>query len=132
MPDYETTLNTPIQLGDALPADHLARFVVDIISQLDLSKIYAGYAERGGEAIAPAFLRSDLALAQGRLNLAVGRSGARRPGQTLSRRRTRRCRVGRPSPPAALGSVTSRNQSDQSETRETPKLGVGKLHPWRL
>src|SRR3972149_2362746 len=53
MPDYETTLSTPIQLGDALVADHLARFVVDIISQLDLSKIYAGYAERGGEAIAP-------------------------------------------------------------------------------
>jgi len=45
MPDYETTLSTPIRLGDALPADHLARFVVDIISQLDLSKIYAGYAE---------------------------------------------------------------------------------------
>ncbi|MHB8779665.1 MAG: hypothetical protein ACYC6R_18185 [Anaerolineales bacterium] len=51
-PNYEATLNTPIQLGDALPADHLARFVVDIISQLDLSKIYAGYAERGGEASA--------------------------------------------------------------------------------
>jgi len=56
MPDYETTLNTPIQLGDALPAEHLARFVVEIISQLDLSKIYAGYAERGGEAIAPEVL----------------------------------------------------------------------------
>lgn len=56
MPDYESTLNTPIQLGDALAADHLARFVVDIISQLDLSKIYAGYAERGGEAIAPEVL----------------------------------------------------------------------------
>jgi len=56
MPDYETTLNTPIQLGDALGTDHLARFVVDIISQLDLSKIYAGYAERGGEAIAPEVL----------------------------------------------------------------------------
>jgi transposase len=55
-PDYEGTLNTPIQLGDALGADHLARFVVDIISQLDLSKIYAGYAERGGEAIAPEVL----------------------------------------------------------------------------
>ena len=55
-PDYETTLSTPIQLGDALPAGHLARFVVDIISQLDLSKIYAGYAERGGEAIAPEVL----------------------------------------------------------------------------
>ena len=56
MPDYEATLSTPIQLGDALPADHLARFVVEIISQLDLSKIYAGYAERGGEAIAPEVL----------------------------------------------------------------------------
>jgi transposase len=56
MPDYETTLHTPIQLGDALPADHLARFVVEIISQLDLSKMYAGYAERGGEAIAPEVL----------------------------------------------------------------------------
>ena len=55
-PDYEATLNTPIRLGDALPAEHLARFVVDIISQLDLSKIYAGYAERGGEAIAPEVL----------------------------------------------------------------------------
>lgn len=56
MPDYETILSTPIQLGEALGADHLARFVVDIISELDLSKIYAGYAERGGEAIAPEVL----------------------------------------------------------------------------
>ena len=55
-PDYEATLSTPIQLGDALPPDHLARFVVDMISQIDLSKIYAGYAERGGEAIAPEVL----------------------------------------------------------------------------
>jgi len=55
-PDYEGTLSTPILLGEALPGDHLARFVVDIISQLDLSKIYAGYAERGGEAIAPEVL----------------------------------------------------------------------------
>ncbi len=55
-PDYEATLSTPILLGEALPADHLARFVVDIISQLDLSRIYAGYAERGGEAIAPEVL----------------------------------------------------------------------------
>ena len=52
-PDYEATLNTPILLKDALSEDHLARFVVDIISQLDLSKIYTRYAERGGEAIAP-------------------------------------------------------------------------------
>jgi transposase len=55
-PDYEATLSTPILLGDALAADHLVRFVVDILSQLDMSKIYAGYAERGGEAIAPEVL----------------------------------------------------------------------------
>jgi transposase len=52
-PDYEATLNAPISLREALPAQHLARFVVDIVAQLDLSKIYAGYAEQGGEAIAP-------------------------------------------------------------------------------
>lgn len=52
-PDYEATLKTPIVLDDALPGNHLARFVVDIIGQLNLKKIYAGYAERGGEAIAP-------------------------------------------------------------------------------
>ncbi len=51
--DYEATLKTPIVLEEALPVNHLARFVVDIIVQLDLSKIYAGYAEQGGEAIAP-------------------------------------------------------------------------------
>jgi len=52
-PDYEATLNAPISLREAVPAQHLARFVVDIVAQLDLSKIYAGYAEQGGEATAP-------------------------------------------------------------------------------
>lgn len=52
-PDYEATLKTSISLGDALPANHLARFVVDIVGQLDLSTIYSRYAIRGGEAIAP-------------------------------------------------------------------------------
>ena len=52
-PDYEAALNAPIILREALPAQHLARFVVDIVAQLDLGKIYAGYAEQGGEAIAP-------------------------------------------------------------------------------
>jgi transposase len=55
-PDYETTLNAPIRLGDALPIYHLARFVVDIVSQLDLSRIYAGYKELGGVPIAPEVL----------------------------------------------------------------------------
>jgi transposase len=34
----------------------LARFIVDVIAQLDLSAIYAHYGPRGGEAIAPDML----------------------------------------------------------------------------
>lgn len=55
-PDYPGTSNAPISLGDAIPANHLARFVVDIVAQLDLSTIYVRYAVRGGEAIAPEVL----------------------------------------------------------------------------
>ncbi len=55
-PDYEATLNQTISLREALPPNHLARFVVDVISQLDLSPIYARYAAVGGEAIAPEIL----------------------------------------------------------------------------
>jgi transposase len=55
-PDYEATLNSIIRLGEALPSNHLARFVVDVIGQLDLSSIYARYAPVGGEAIAPEIL----------------------------------------------------------------------------
>ena len=54
--NYEETLKQTIQLGDALPPDHLVRFVVDIMSQLDLSRIYRQYAPVGGEAIAPEIL----------------------------------------------------------------------------
>jgi transposase len=54
--NYEATLNQTIRLGDALPTNHLARFVVDLIAQLDLSKIYEHYAPTGGEAIAPEIL----------------------------------------------------------------------------
>lgn len=54
--NYEETLKQTIQLGDALPPNHLARFVVDMIVQLDLSQIYARYAPRGGEAFAPEIL----------------------------------------------------------------------------
>ena len=55
-PDYEATLNQTISLSEALPPNHLARFVVDVISQLDLSVIYKRYAPSGGEAIAPEIL----------------------------------------------------------------------------
>jgi transposase len=54
--NYEETLNQTIRLGDALRADHLARFVVEIVAGLDLSKIYGQYAPVGGEAIAPEIL----------------------------------------------------------------------------
>jgi transposase len=54
--NYEETLNQTIRLGDALPPDHLARFVVDIVAELDLSRIYEQYAPVGGEAIAPEIL----------------------------------------------------------------------------
>ena len=54
--NYEETLNQTIRLAEALPPQHLARFVVDIISQLDLSRIYEQYAPTGGEAIAPEIL----------------------------------------------------------------------------
>ena len=54
--DYEATLNSTITLRECLPPDHLARFIVDVIMQLDLRAIYAHYGPRGGEAIAPAIL----------------------------------------------------------------------------
>ena len=55
-PDYEATLNLTITLSEALPPNHLARFVVDVVSQLDLTRIYARYAPMGGVAIAPEIL----------------------------------------------------------------------------
>ena len=51
-PDYTGTANAAIRLGEAIPANHLGRFVVDIVAQLDLSTIYSRYAVRGGEASA--------------------------------------------------------------------------------
>jgi transposase len=56
--DYETTANTLIRLGEALPANHLARFVVDVVVQLDLGPIYQRYKAVGGVAIAPSVLLS--------------------------------------------------------------------------
>lgn len=55
-PDYEATLSQTISLSEALPPNHLARFVVDVIAHLDLGVIYRRYAPSGGEAIAPEIL----------------------------------------------------------------------------
>ncbi|MCB0069832.1 MAG: transposase [Caldilineaceae bacterium] len=54
--DYEATAKTQITLGEALPEDHLARFVARIIGLLDLSEIYAKYGDRGGMPYAPEVL----------------------------------------------------------------------------
>ncbi|MDP3046021.1 MAG: IS1182 family transposase [Chloroflexota bacterium] len=54
--DYERTLDLTISLRDALPAGHLARFVVDLVAQLNLASIYARYAPRGGVPYAPEIL----------------------------------------------------------------------------
>jgi len=54
--DYEASLNQTVRLGDVLPADHLARFVVDAITQLDLRPLYSRYGTRGGAAYAPEVL----------------------------------------------------------------------------
>jgi len=54
--DYDATLDVTIRLGDCLPPDHLARFVVDTIAHLDLSTIYARYGTRGGQPYAPEIL----------------------------------------------------------------------------
>ena len=55
-PNYEVMLKQTISLEEALPPNHLARFVVDVIAQLDLSAIYAQYAPTGGKPIAPEIL----------------------------------------------------------------------------
>src|SRR5713101_9500841 len=54
--DYEATLDLTVRLGDCLPPDHLARFVVDAVAQLALKAVYARYAGRGGEPYAPEIL----------------------------------------------------------------------------
>jgi len=55
--NYEETLDVKVSLREVLPPTHLARFVVDIIAQLELSNIYARFSRMGGgTAIAPEVL----------------------------------------------------------------------------
>ncbi len=54
--DYEKALDQTVTIRECLPPDHLARFIVAIITLLDLSAIYACYAAVGGEAYAPEVL----------------------------------------------------------------------------
>src|SRR5450631_640161 len=54
--DYDQALDLTVRLGDCLPPDHLARFVVDSVALFDLSALYARYGTRGGEPYAPEVL----------------------------------------------------------------------------
>jgi transposase len=54
--DYQATLDVTVRLGDLLPPEHLARFVVDAVAQLDLAALYARYGARGGQPYAPEIL----------------------------------------------------------------------------
>jgi transposase len=54
--DQEQSLDQTVKIRDVLPPDHLARFIVKVISLLDMSPIYAKYADEGGEAYAPELL----------------------------------------------------------------------------
>lgn len=55
-PNYEETLDLQISLRDVLPPDHLARFIVDVVSQLELSEIYRQYSDQGAPPYAPEVL----------------------------------------------------------------------------
>jgi transposase len=49
-------LRQTVSIEECLPPNHLARFVVQMISQLDLSSIYDEYGAKGGTPIAPEIL----------------------------------------------------------------------------
>ena len=75
--DYEAALDLTVRLGDCLPPDHLARFVVDSVALLDLSPLYARYGSRGGEPYAPEGLLALILiwLCDGHLQFAQDRAG---------------------------------------------------------
>ena len=56
--DRDTPYMFPPSVQDYLPDDHLARFVVDIVDQLDLSHLSAVYSGRGSKPFHPAMLVS--------------------------------------------------------------------------
>lgn len=51
--DRETLFLLPPSLDDWLPEGHLARFIVEIVAQLDLTSIKTAYTGRGSKAHHP-------------------------------------------------------------------------------
>lgn len=56
--DRKTDYLFPPSVSDWLPENHLARFVVEVVDQLDLSELTRQYAGRGSKAHHPAVLLS--------------------------------------------------------------------------
>lgn len=56
--DRETDFLLPSSIQDWLPEDHLARFVVEVVDQIDLSDLTRQYAGRGSRAHHPSVLLS--------------------------------------------------------------------------
>lgn len=54
--DRDTLYMLPPSIQDYLPEKHLARFVVDIVGQLDLSVLVSSYAGKGSKAYHPEML----------------------------------------------------------------------------
>ena len=54
--DYKQSRQQTVTIGECLPPNHLAYFIVEKIARLDLSSIYAQYAPVGGEPFAPEVL----------------------------------------------------------------------------
>jgi transposase len=52
--DRDTPYLLPPSVQDWLPESHLARFVVEVVSKLDLRKLEGTYAGRGSKAYHPA------------------------------------------------------------------------------
>ncbi len=54
--DRDTEFLLPPSVQEWLPQAHLARYVVDVVEQLDLSALERAYAGRGSDAYHPAML----------------------------------------------------------------------------
>lgn len=54
--DRKTLFLLPPSMDDWLPEGHLARFIVEIVEQLDLTSIKAAYAGRSSRAHHPEML----------------------------------------------------------------------------
>ena len=58
--DRDTPYLLPPSVDEWLPANHLARFILEVIEQLNLSRLTQGYARRGSAAYHPAVLLARL------------------------------------------------------------------------